>query len=48
MNYQMHEVLENWLDSRSAGEELGITEDHKLNLSQQRHTVMKKANTVLG
>lgn len=41
-------VQENWLDSCSAGEELGITEDHKLNPSQEHHPVMKKANTVLG
>lgn len=48
MNYQKYKVLENWQDSSSAGEEQGITENHKLNLRQQHHTVMKKANNVLG
>lgn len=49
-SYSLHKerIRSNWIGKSSAEKDLGLVADHKLNRSQQGHTVMKKANITMG
>lgn len=38
----------NWVGKSFAKKDVGLVANHKLNRSQQDHTVMKKANITVG